>query len=74
MQPLRCKVQEAAKDNLLYCYNAPLDQELIYAREKRTRVNVIADEDDAYNVEAEPEDEDHLSMINYQLGRRGLLP
>ena len=73
-EPLRFKVQEVAAENLLDCYNAALDQELIYSREKRTaRVNVLADEDD-FDVEAEPTDEDHLNMINYNRGRRGLPP
>ena len=72
-EPLRFKVQEAAKDNLLDCYHAALDQELIYAKEKRSKVNALQDDEDD-ELEAEPEDEAHLNAINHFRKRRGLPP
>ena len=73
VEPLRFKVQEAAKDNLVDCYHAALDQELIYAKDKRAKVNAMqADEDD--ELEIEPEDEAHLNAINHFRKRKGLPP
>ena len=71
--PLRYKVQEAATENLLDCYNAALDQELIYSKERRARVNAMQDEEND-ELEAEPEDEAHLNAINHFRKRRGLPP
>ena len=72
-EPLRFKVQEAATENLLDCYNAALDQELIYSKERRARVNAMQDEEND-ELEAEPEDEAHLNAINHFRKRRGLPP
>ena len=63
-EPLRYKVQEAATDNLLDCYNAALDQELIYSKERRAKVNAMQDNEDD-ELEVEPEDEAHLNAINH---------
>ena len=69
-EPLRFKVQEAAKDNLIDCYHAALDQELIYAKERRSKVNAIQDDDEG--LEDEPEDEAHLNAINFIRRKKGL--
>ena len=55
-------------ENLLDCYDAALDQELIYAKEKRNCINVLANKDNNFNVEAKPNNKDHLNMINYHQG------
>ena len=75
-EPLRFRVQEAATDNLLDCYNTALDQELIYSKEKRSaKINAVQDvEDESDMLEAEPEDEAHLNAINHFRQRRGLPP